>query len=1507
MKNKIKKWHIALMSFLTLFVTIFASLFSLRADTVDEETGEIVTDNWELGVVFYDSTVNNGKTALTEINWDASDGGHAQGTPRVITVQINYKNSKTVTSYQPGELNILIPNLIYSDYNFGINNETVYLGSYLAKWNATAIVGANDNTHTGYDWNFITEDSPTRTTANYAFENAITIEEGTNFEGSIQIQYTITPVAEVASESQIERYEDFCIHSNTQQIQATLFSFKNENIIASTPQWPENVSLSQKEMFWEYTDESADHLSITFSPYSSLAMNSTLYIYDKENNLISQFAKKEVSGKSLTINGNYIKIKLSSKNYYQERFAVYINGIIARSEIINFNYTRTYNHPWEKTNYEIKKTASLISSYDGLGENPADYIWVKYDFGARTVMFDTKYISMINSSYPYIGLSEFYFEDQFPEECIIIKNYEQLTPENNKLIITNKQTTQSSYRYEHQYYVYVGYPKSIYNDRNNNLIINNTVKLYGTFANETENCLLAEDTIQINLANFEFVYNGELYGVDKSVQSGGGNNYYQNYTNTMNGSVGTNSSQWYLFFSSVYTGKTYTLKTGDDLLLISRNDGNYSKLTDEEYYFSSIEFPALYDGNSEQIPSIYDVEVYVRYSGNTDFELFTTFKNPSSRKGISFGSNSRVVDFYCLIKDLNCSISKNYIYAYLKIDNTKNIATSGKVYNFNYLQIYMDGILQNEPTLDSYANLFTKELIAQFDQETYGTYMQRAMEYRPYSYYEVPKLDYRNSIFKEMNDSIIQDEGREVFKGTTTLAIESASLANTSDYASSYQHDYYIMNMGASEFDPQKNITGFEIIDLLPEGMLLTSSSEEILESLIIGTSSISFYKMDKTKLTNDEVKTLFLENSTIEINKNWNNTNRTRIYISFNLTDNPIAYLVRYPIKIISLNYSYEIPYDSFLEFGAVWENRAYMKYIGNIFSYLYRAPGNSNYWTSKTTLDNGKFDPQEQDINSNQILNETLCYSEDVITINSIVSTHQDVTKYVKTNMNTYSTGTVNSDCDSEYEYKLRVRTGAANVTNLILYDNLETAQPQRQRWQGEFLEIDTSFAETKTYKLHKPNDPNADSNGYISYNVNVKPYYSENPLAGNLYNEDGTLNSDWKEYIPDTPVVYAQGLEIKFNSQFKTEDIKWDYIEIYYVLNETIYKLGKWGGTDLAGQTIQKPTNDFYLYWHTNSSNSSHYGFSIDSIINKNIENTNTTTGTIPNYTPEEIKGDIYPDSAFESYTHGNYGNNINKVWHYTYTGDMEVIQEYKEGTDKTKVKSLAFEYLDNEGNPAILPAKNLTYNLIKMKSPADESITTLARNNCRTQWNAIDDFEQPVDFITGINSNVVKVALPNSVDEDNLPSVSLKFRKEIQGTGSEFEKMKLNMAAQQTFMIRLTSLTENDDGSYNQVTALLKSDQELIISRIPIGTYLLEELSDNYFDFVEFVENNEEDIIIEGVTFERTDQGYIITVSEDLTETVEFNIKVTNEIEPERFYEDKENKENIFLKNKIEENS
>ena len=203
MKNKIKKWHIALMSFVALMFAIFTSLFSLKANPVDDETGEILTDNWEISTVFYDSTVNNGATPLTEINWDASDGSYKEGTPRVIKIQITYKNNSAIKTYQPGELIIKIPQLSLSNVSPIIN------------------IGANDDSHTGYDWTFLSDKYSSGT---YLFSNAITFEKDSNFEGSIQTEYTYTP----HEERYIERYENECLHETFKEIQAELLFLSND-------------------------------------------------------------------------------------------------------------------------------------------------------------------------------------------------------------------------------------------------------------------------------------------------------------------------------------------------------------------------------------------------------------------------------------------------------------------------------------------------------------------------------------------------------------------------------------------------------------------------------------------------------------------------------------------------------------------------------------------------------------------------------------------------------------------------------------------------------------------------------------------------------------------------------------------------------------------------------------------------------------------------------------------------------------------------------------------------------------------------------------------------------------------------------------------------------------------------------------------------------------------------------------------------------------------------------
>ena len=1245
MKNKIKKWHIALMSFIALFVAVFASLFSLRADTVDEETGEVLTDNWEFDIIFYDSSVDNGKTPLTEINWDASDGGYGEGTPRVITVQINYKNNSAVTTYQPGELEISIPNLIYStNYGTALNNKDI---EKTILWKSTVIVGANDNTHENYDWNFISGDFPSYTQQYYKFSNDNIIEEKSNFEGSIQIQYTITPQAE------------------------------------------ETYNAGYGTILVETTDE-------------------CIHKYDTT-----------------------LQAKLSYSKIIDEETSEQVEII---SNKIDFGYIRIYSHPWKKSEFTVTKRADKISSYDGLGSNSDEYLWVKYTFTVRNKSNGMNIWS--TNSYPYLGLTSSYIEDTFPKDCIIYNaNFQNVTSDTN--IIQINSTSMSSFGYTGNYYstynLYVGYPKTSYNEEENNLNITNTVNYYGIYLREQENSFLDDDSVNVNLANFEFTYSGDLYGITKYKTGTTVRTYV--YSDSLSGidtQVGTGGElDFEMNITAKYTTSSMNLKFGDDLLYITAKDNSYRRLEDSEYYFSSITFPSsLKNGNSQTITNgKYNCELWLRLAGDNKYTLYEEFTN-GNKSSWTFSQDEAIVGYYFYIYDLQESIISAHASNTVTINNATNIAEEGNVYNFNYLQVYFKDAegnltLQNQPTIDSYANFITREEIATFDQKTYSAYMQRAFAQFPYTKYKIKNPSFENAVSKSM-PTVIQDAENEQFLGTANLNFITATYET---YYTTYELNNYTHTIPLDQ-----RIVGWDIYDLLPEGMILLSTEEDIKNSIlnsdVLNYNSCIIIDQNGTKLHYNDLKNIIEDNIFITIENNWNNTNRTLISINIHLEDNPLLlFYTNYARSFFSASYNYSISYDSFIEFGSVWENRFYVDDY------------NRNFYSFNKATDNGQFDSEASDINNNNDTAEEFATAKASVTITSVISTHQDVTTYVKTDQSNYSTGIVDASCNSEYEYKLRVRTGSADVTNLVIYTSIEEAQPERTRWKGEFLDIDTTYAENKGYT--------------------VKVWYSENTTIGTL-----------------------------------AEDTSW---------------------------------------------------------------------------------------------------------------------KEYDEATvDKSKVKSLAFQYLvetdDTTGTstdaitPATLPANSLTYVLIKMKSPADESIKTLARMDCWTEWNAIDEFGSVVDGITGINSNVVKVALPNSVKTDDLPSISLKFTKEIQGETSDFENLKLNKADEQIFMIRLTSLTANDDGTYNQVTGLLSSTQGLVITQIPIGTYLLEELGDNYFDFVEFTDNNDPEIIIEGVTFEKTDQGYIITVSEDLTENIEFNIKVTNEIESKRFFEDKNNEENLFLINK-----
>lgn len=150
------------------------------------------------------------------------------------------------------------------------------------------------------------------------------------------------------------------------------------------------------------------------------------------------------------------------------------------------------------------------------------------------------------------------------------------------------------------------------------------------------------------------------------------------------------------------------------------------------------------------------------------------------------------------------------------------------------------------------------------------------------------------------------------------------------------------------------------------------------------------------------------------------------------------------------------------------------------------------------------------------------------------------------------------------------------------------------------------------------------------------------------------------------PTTGDVYVfstgtAGLEITFNASCKTESVTYDYIEIYYDDNGTKKALPKIGGSSFGGTKVQVPSTTFWLYWRTDSSNCSYYGFKIDSIKSVVVDKSkiSSTTKSLPAYSVTNVSGSNYPESP----NHGNYGNNINMLWKYTGTQTSATAQWVK----------------------------------------------------------------------------------------------------------------------------------------------------------------------------------------------------------------------------------------------------
>lgn len=198
---------------------------------------------------------------------------------------------------------------------------------------------------------------------------------------------------------------------------------------------------------------------------------------------------------------------------------------------------------------------------------------------------------------------------------------------------------------------------------------------------------------------------------------------------------------------------------------------------------------------------------------------------------------------------------------------------------------------------------------------------------------------------------------------------------------------------------------------------------------------------------------------------------------------------------------------------------------------------------------------------------------------------------------------------------------------------------------------------------YGLDVPTTSNAPASSWTS--EELKQQHN-----GDIYIQTTTGNT-YRYFYGDA------GLIIKFSESCRTESVTYDYVKIFYSDNGTMKCAAKLGGTSIAGATVYVPTQEFYVYWHTDGSQDSFYGFKIDSV----TQGAGTKTGSaedLPGYTATTLSAETYPESS-----HGNYGNNVNQLWKCTgpVVGTNTSFWQRIETATKSEVSSLIEQSADS----------------------------------------------------------------------------------------------------------------------------------------------------------------------------------------------------------------------------------
>ena len=164
-----------------LFLLCAAGLAFLRTSaSAEDNLAEVNPDDWRLEAFFLDIEADNGRNPVQDATWDTGELSYSNQVNRVFTLQVNYHNENMNQSYQPGELQLRVPNPF-------ANIDKTATGFEVEAYSfGDDPIDSENPTH---DWFY---NSDTYLDDGYfVFTNRVPFEAQANVEGSVQITFNL--------------------------------------------------------------------------------------------------------------------------------------------------------------------------------------------------------------------------------------------------------------------------------------------------------------------------------------------------------------------------------------------------------------------------------------------------------------------------------------------------------------------------------------------------------------------------------------------------------------------------------------------------------------------------------------------------------------------------------------------------------------------------------------------------------------------------------------------------------------------------------------------------------------------------------------------------------------------------------------------------------------------------------------------------------------------------------------------------------------------------------------------------------------------------------------------------------------------------------------------------------------------------------------------------------------------------------------------------------------------